>query len=124
MDNSVYNGINQCRFTMLEALAHKADYPDGTIIRCFKDEKGQLRIVAFKSAAHKVGYSGVLVHPWGEIRYKETCRAMRRQGATRALCAMLTVWGERWYPSQDQTLAGAACYQRPTNGSRQPQATL
>lgn len=110
MGPSVYAAQNQCDMTGLERLVKSQTMPDGNHIRLFLDHKGKYRIVAFKSRAHKVGYSGVLVQADGEIHYKETCPSMRGAGTTRKLQALLTAWRIRWYPSQHQTTAGAACY--------------
>lgn len=108
MGPSVYAAQNQCNMTGLERLVKSQTMPDGNHIRLFLDHKGKYRIVAFKSRAHKVGYSGVLVQADGEIHYKETCQSMRHHGTTRKLQSMLTVWGVRWYRSPYQTTAGAA----------------
>jgi len=110
MNKSVYAALNQCSTTGLERLVKQATMPDASVIRLFKDHKGWHRVVGFKSVAHSVGFSGIIVMPDGEIYYKETCPAMRGKGYTRQLQAMLTMWGVSWYPSQYQTKAGAACY--------------
>lgn len=96
--------------TGLECLVRTTTLADGRIIRLFRDHVGRYRIVAFKSAAHNVGYSGVLLHPDGEIYYKRTCQAMRGQNTTRQLQALLGVWGVKWFSSQYLTDAGKACY--------------
>jgi len=54
--------------------------------------------------------SGVMVQADGEIHYKETRKASQGQNLTRQLQAQLTAWGVKWFPSQYQTTAGAACY--------------
>lgn len=96
--------------TGLEVQVRASKLPDGRIIRLFRDHVDRHRIVIFKTEAHNVGYSGVLVDPDGEIRYKRTCPDMRSQNTTRQLQAMLTVWGVKWYPSEHQTKAGNSCY--------------
>jgi hypothetical protein len=110
MNKTVMHALNRCTTTGLETLVRDATTPDGKHIKLFKDHKGWHRIVAFKSEAHSVGCSGVIVQPCGEIYYKETCPDMRSNGLTRQLQAMLTVWGVKWFPSQFQTKGGAACY--------------
>ncbi len=109
-NDTVYAALNQCKLTGLETLLRQTTTPDASVIRLYRDHRGWHRIVAFKSAAHKVGYSGVLVQSDGEIHYKETCKAMRGRSSTKQLQAMLTKWGVQWYPSPYQTTAGAACY--------------
>lgn len=110
MNKTVYNALNQCMLTGLETLIRVSRLPDRRIIRLFRDHVGRYRIVIFKSEAHNVGYSGVIVSPCGEIFYKQTCPDMRGQGTTRQLQAMLTVWDVLWYPSEHQTKAGKSCY--------------
>ena len=110
MNKSIMYALNRCSTTGLESVVRAATMPDGKHIKLYKDHKGWHRIVAFESKAHSVGYSGVIVQPCGELYYKETTPRMRSQGSTRQLCAMLTVWGVFWYPSQYQTTGGKACY--------------
>jgi len=110
MNQSVYNALNQCMLTGLETLQRVSTLADGRVIRLFRDHVGRYRIVVFKSVAHNIGYSGVLLNPDGEIYYKRTCPQMRGQGTTRHLQALLTVWGIYWHSSQYVTPAGAACY--------------
>lgn len=110
MNNTIYHAINQCSTTGLECELKSLTLESGHTIRLFVDHKRWHRIVAFKSIEHSKGYAGVIVMPDGEIYYKETCPAMRGKGITRQLQALLTVWGIKWYPSQYQTAAGAACY--------------
>lgn len=110
MGPSVYAAMNECNMTGLERPVKRETFPDGTDVRLYVDHKGKYRIVAFKSKAHKVGYSGILLEPSGEIHYKETCPSMRGKASTRMLSSLLTVWEIPWYPSQYQTTAGAACY--------------
>lgn len=111
MDKTVYHALNQCSMTGLERLVRQATMPEGPHIRLYRDHKGKHRIVAFKTDAHRVGYSGVLVQADGEIHYKETCRTMRGRATTRQLQAVLTSWGINWHPSPYQTKGGAACYE-------------
>lgn len=107
---SVYAAMNQCAMTGLERPVRRYTFPDGTDVRLYQDHKGKYRIVAFKSTAHSVGYSGILLEPDGEVHYKETCPAMRGKNSTRMLQGVLTSWKIHWYPSPYQTKAGAACY--------------
>lgn len=110
MNKTVMHALNRCTTTGLESLVREWATPEGHHIRLFRDHKAWHRIVIFKSDAHTVGYSGVIVEDSGEIHYKETAPDMRSQGVTRQLQAMLTVWGVKWYPSQYQTTGGKACY--------------
>jgi hypothetical protein len=110
MNKTVMYALNRCTTTGLESVVRCDTMPDGKHIKLFKDHKGWYRIVAFKSEAHSVGYSGVIVDSSGEIHYKETAPDMRSQGVTRQLQAILTVWGVKWFPSQYQTTGGKACY--------------
>lgn len=107
---SVYAAQNECQMTGLERLIHQVTTPEGPHIKLFRDHKGNHRIVAFKTDAHRVGYSGVFVQSDGEIHYKETCKSMRGKRTTRQLQGMLSTWGVKWYRSQYLTKAGVACY--------------
>jgi hypothetical protein len=110
MNKTVMYALNRCSTTGLESVVRTMTTPEGKHIKLYRDHKGWYRIVAFESEAHSVGYSGVIIEASGEVHYKETTPRMRSQGTTRQLCAMLTVWGIKWYPSQFQTTGGKACY--------------
>lgn len=111
-DHSVYNAQNECSETGYETLAHSLQMPDGVTIRVYVDNFKQVRAVAFKSPAHKVGYSGVLLNVDGSERWKTTAPAMRGQHTTRHLVAYLVSLGYNWKRSEHETTAGAACFKR------------
>lgn len=110
LDKSVYSALNQCPITGLERPVKSLTFPQGPCVRLYRDHVGRHRIVAFKSDAHRQGYSGLIVLPCGKVYYKETCPSMRGWRTTRQLQAILTVWGVHWYPSEWQTKAGRASY--------------
>lgn len=109
-DHSVYNARNECSETGYEVVAHSLDFPQGPHIKVFTDNLGQVRIVAYKSAAHRVGYSGLLLNPDGTEKWKTTAPAMRGLNTTRQLSALLVHLGYKWLRSEHETTAGAACY--------------
>lgn len=109
-DHSVYSAQNECSETGYETLAHSLKCPGGGVIRVYTDNFGQVRAVAFKSDAHKVGYSGVLLNADGSEKWKTTAPAMRGLRATRQLAAMLVALGYPWKRSEHETTAGQACF--------------
>lgn len=111
-DHSVYAPRNECSETGYETLAHSLTFPEGLTIRVFTDNLGQVRAVAFKTAAHKRGYSGLLLNSDGSEKWKHTAPAMQGQHTTRQLAALLVHLGFKWRRSEHETTAGAACFKR------------
>ena len=109
-DHSVYNAQNECSETGYEVVAYSLKLPDGKVLRVFRDNFGQYRAVAFKSAMHKVGYSGVLLNADGSAKWKTTAPSMRGQNTTRQLVAFMVSLGIHWMRSEHETTAGAACF--------------
>lgn len=109
-DHSVYGARNECSETGYETLARSLSFPGGLVVKVFTDNLGQVRIVAFKSASHRVGYSGLLLNPDGSEKWKTTAVAMRGQNTTRQLAALLVDLGYKWSRSEHETIAGAACF--------------
>lgn len=109
-DHSVYNAQNECSETGYETLARLLQYPDGTVVRVYRDNFGQVRAVAFKSAMHKVGYSGLLLNVDGTEKWKNTAPKMRGNNTTRTLAAIIVSLGFNWKRSEHETTAGAACF--------------
>ncbi|WJJ54556.1 hypothetical protein PT07_00165 [Pseudomonas phage PT07] len=108
MDASVYAPFNQCKMMGLERTVRSLAAPNGCKVVLYQDHKNKHRIVIYDALGH--GMSGVMVQADGEIHYKETRKASQGQNLTRQLQAQLTAWGVKWFPSQYQTTAGAACY--------------
>jgi hypothetical protein len=54
----------------------------------------------------------MIVQPDGEIYYKQTALYAQGNNYTMSLFYQLKAWGIKVYPSQWQTVAGAACYKR------------
>lgn len=111
-DHSVYSAQNECSETGYETLAHSLTTPEGPTIKVFRDNFGQVRIVAFKSDAHNVGYSGLLLNADGTEKWKTTAPAMRGLNTTRQLAALLVHLGYKWSMSEHNTTAGLACFKR------------
>lgn len=109
-DHSVYNAQNECSETGYETLAHSLTMPEGPCIKVFIDNFKQVRIVAFKSDAHKVGYSGLLLNADGTERWKLTDVSMQGRNTTRQLAALLVHLGYTWKRSEHNTTAGLACF--------------
>lgn len=109
MDRTVYNACNRCPHTGLEKLISFHPMPNGSTIRIFKDNFGQVRIVAFKPG-NGTGYAGVLLDQHAVIKWKEVNPADRGKNVTRQLTAFLTMLGYRWQASDNQTASGKACY--------------
>lgn len=109
-DHSVYAALNGCSETGLEKPHKYEVFPNGEIVRVYVDNFGQYRAVVFKSEAHTVGYSGVLLNVDGSVRWMFTDSAMRGKGTTRQLCCYMSSIGIRWRISEHLTEAGKACY--------------
>lgn len=110
MNSTIYNALNQCSTTGYEVELQSLILENGYILRLFRDHKGFHRIALFESDAPDSGISGVIVQPDGEVYYKQTATYAQGHRYTRALQAMLTVWGVFWFKSELLTEAGAACY--------------
>lgn len=109
-DHTVYNALNGCNETGLERLYSCQILPDGGVIRVYLDNFGQYRAVVFKSEAHSVGYSGVLLNTDGSVRWMHTALHMRGKATTRQLCCYMSSIGIKWRISEHLTDAGKACY--------------
>ena len=110
-DHTVYNPIQGCNATVYEHSVKYERMPDGSVVRVYRDDNGQIRIVAFKSPEHNVGYSGMLLDCYGVIRWKATAPAMRGKGTTEQLRAYLAIVMKINVKRSDmQTIAGRACY--------------
>ncbi|QXV71825.1 hypothetical protein psageK4_171 [Pseudomonas phage psageK4] len=110
MNSTIYAALNQCSTTGLEQQIAYMECPDGKRVRLYKDHKEWHRIALFESDAPDSGISGVIVQPDGEVYYKQTAPHAQGNGHTRALQAMLAIWGVHWYRSELLTESGAACY--------------
>jgi len=110
MNCTIWNALNQCSTTGLESQIAYMECPDGKRVRLYRDHKGWHRIALFESDAPDSGVSGVIVQPDGEVYYKQTAQRAQGKGHTRALQAVLSIWGVKWRRSELLTDAGAACY--------------
>lgn len=80
--NVVYKAQNRCRLTGLERVLKAEVLPDGSLLQVFADNFQQYRAVLFKTAAHDVGFSGVLIGSAGNVLAAETVPALRPKAST------------------------------------------
>lgn len=112
MNCTIWNALNQCSTTGYEVELRSLNLDNGFIVKLFRDHKGWHRVALFENDAPDSGISGMIVQPDGEIYYKQTARHAQGNNYTMLLYYQLKEWGIKVYPSQFQTVAGAACYKK------------